>query len=36
LVETIRTHAPMPGANIIPVLITRANLAQAERFSEVH
>jgi inositol transport system substrate-binding protein len=36
LVETIRTHAPMPGANIIPVLITRANLAQAERFGEVH
>jgi hypothetical protein len=25
----------MPGANIIPVLITRANLAQAERNNEV-
>jgi inositol transport system substrate-binding protein len=35
LVESIRSHTPMPGANIIPVLITRANLAQAERFNEV-
>jgi inositol transport system substrate-binding protein len=35
LVARIRAHTPMPGASITPVLITKANLAEAERFSEV-
>jgi inositol transport system substrate-binding protein len=36
LVANIRTHATIPGASITPILITQANLAEAERFSEVH
>lgn len=35
LVARIRTHAPIPGASITPILITKANVAQAERFGEV-
>jgi inositol transport system substrate-binding protein len=35
LVARIRTHAPMQGASITPILITKANIAAAERFSEV-
>ncbi|HMI21074.1 MAG TPA: substrate-binding domain-containing protein [Sphingomonas sp.] len=34
LVAHIRTKAPMAGASITPVLITRANLSQAERIGE--
>jgi len=36
LVAKIRAHTPIPGASITPVLITQANIAEAERFSEVH
>jgi inositol transport system substrate-binding protein len=35
LVAQIRQHAPMAGANIAPVLITQANIKQAERIGEV-
>jgi inositol transport system substrate-binding protein len=35
LVAKIRTHAPISGASITPILITQANIAEAERFSEV-
>jgi inositol transport system substrate-binding protein len=35
LVAKIRAHTPIPGASITPVLITQANIAEAERFSEV-
>jgi inositol transport system substrate-binding protein len=35
LVAKIRAHTPISGASITPVLITQANLAEAERFSEV-
>ena len=36
LVAKIRKHTPLPGASITPALITQANIAEAERFSEVH
>jgi inositol transport system substrate-binding protein len=36
LVAKIRLHTPISGASITPVLITQANIAEAERFSEVH
>jgi inositol transport system substrate-binding protein len=36
LVAKIRAHTPIPGASITPALITQANIAEAERFSEVH
>jgi inositol transport system substrate-binding protein len=35
LVAKIRDKTPMTGANIVPVLITRSNVNQAERFGEV-
>jgi inositol transport system substrate-binding protein len=35
LVAQIRHHAPMPGASIVPVLITQSNVNQAERIGEV-
>src|SRR5277367_2977750 len=35
LVAKIRKHTQIPGASITPILITRANLAQAERMGEV-
>jgi inositol transport system substrate-binding protein len=35
LVARIRAHTPIPGASIQPVLITQANIAEAERFAEV-
>jgi len=35
LVARIRTQAPILGASITPILITKANVAQAERFGEV-
>jgi inositol transport system substrate-binding protein len=35
LVARIRDQTPMPGANIAPVLITQANINQAERIGEV-
>jgi len=35
LVERIRKHTPIPGASITPILITQANLGQAERLGEV-
>ena len=35
LVAKIRAHTPIPGASITPVLIAQANIAEAERFSEV-
>jgi inositol transport system substrate-binding protein len=35
LVSRIRVHAEIPGASITPVLITKANIGQAERFGEV-
>jgi inositol transport system substrate-binding protein len=35
LVAQIRQHTPMPGASIAPVLITQANVNQAERIGEV-
>jgi inositol transport system substrate-binding protein len=36
LVANIRSHTAISGASIAPVLITKANLSEAERFSEVH
>lgn len=36
LVAQIRQHTPMMGASIAPLLITQANLNQAERIGEVH
>jgi inositol transport system substrate-binding protein len=35
LVAKIRVQAPISGASITPILITRANIAEAERFGEV-
>ena len=35
LVAQIRQHTPMPGASIAPILITQANVNQAERMGEV-
>src|ERR1700689_2583709 len=35
LVAKIRVQAPISGASITPTLITRANIAEAERFGEV-
>jgi inositol transport system substrate-binding protein len=35
LVAKIRKHTQIPGASITPILITKANLAQAERLGEV-
>jgi inositol transport system substrate-binding protein len=35
LVAQIRQHIPMPGASIVPVLITQSNVNQAERIGEV-
>jgi len=35
LVAKIRVRAPIPGASITPILITQANVSEAERFSEV-
>jgi inositol transport system substrate-binding protein len=35
LVAKIRAHTPITGASIKPVLITQANIAEAERFAEV-
>src|SRR5580658_7415616 len=35
LVARIRKHTQIPGASITPILITKANLAQAERLGEV-
>jgi inositol transport system substrate-binding protein len=35
LVAQIRRRTPMPGANIVPVLITQSNVNQAERIGEV-
>jgi inositol transport system substrate-binding protein len=35
LVARIRVHAQIPGASITPILITQANIGQAERFGEV-
>jgi inositol transport system substrate-binding protein len=35
LLANIRAHTPIAGASITPILITKANLAEAERFSEV-
>jgi inositol transport system substrate-binding protein len=35
LVARIRQHTPMPGASIAPLLITQANVNQAERIGEV-
>src|SRR5271170_5106830 len=35
LVAKIRKHTQIPGASITPILIARANLAQAERMGEV-
>ncbi|HXP26086.1 MAG TPA: substrate-binding domain-containing protein, partial [Steroidobacteraceae bacterium] len=35
LVAQIRQHTPMPGASIAPILITQANINQAERIGEV-
>jgi len=35
LVARIRKQTPMTGANIVPVLITQANINQAERIGEV-
>jgi inositol transport system substrate-binding protein len=34
LVAQIRQHTPMSGASIAPVLITQANVNQAERIGE--
>jgi inositol transport system substrate-binding protein len=36
LVARIRTQAKIPGASITPILITQANIGQAERLGEVH
>ena len=35
LVAQIRQHTPMPGASIAPILITQANINQAESIGEV-
>jgi inositol transport system substrate-binding protein len=35
LVAMIRKREPIPGASIVPVLITQANIGQAERLGEV-
>jgi inositol transport system substrate-binding protein len=35
LVANIRTHAQIAGASIAPILITQANIGQAERFGEL-
>jgi inositol transport system substrate-binding protein len=35
LLANIRARTPIAGASITPILITKANLAEAERFSEV-
>jgi inositol transport system substrate-binding protein len=35
LVARIRAHTLIPGASITPILITRANIGQAERIGEV-
>ena len=35
MVAQIRQHTPMPGASIAPILITQANINQAERIGEV-
>jgi len=35
LVAKIRVHTQIPGASITPILITQANIAEAERFGEV-
>jgi inositol transport system substrate-binding protein len=35
VVAKIRKHTQIPGASITPILITKANLAQAERLGEV-
>ncbi|MDP9007349.1 MAG: substrate-binding domain-containing protein [Pseudomonadota bacterium] len=35
LIAKIRTHTPMPGAVITPILITQSNIGQAERVDEV-
>ena len=35
LVANIRGHTPMPGASIVPLLITQTNVNQAERIGEV-
>jgi inositol transport system substrate-binding protein len=35
LVAQIQQHTPMPGASIVPLLITQANVNQAERIGEV-
>lgn len=35
LVAQIRHHTPMPGASIVPLLITQSNVNQAERIGEV-
>jgi inositol transport system substrate-binding protein len=35
LVAKVRVQAPIRGASITPILITKANIAEAERFSEV-
>lgn len=35
LVAHIRQHIPMPGASIVPVLITQSNVDRAERIGEV-
>jgi inositol transport system substrate-binding protein len=35
LVARVRKQTPMTGANIVPVLITQANINQAERIGEV-
>jgi inositol transport system substrate-binding protein len=34
LVARIRSHTPIPGATITPILITQANIGQAERVGE--
>jgi inositol transport system substrate-binding protein len=34
LVARIRAHTPIPGATITPILITQANIGQAERVGE--
>lgn len=36
LVARIRSHTPIPGATITPILITQANIGQAERVGEAH
>jgi inositol transport system substrate-binding protein len=36
LVAKIRANSEIPGASITPILITKANIGQAERFGELH